>query len=138
MTGRSQEQHAVENKAQSHRPTSIVALSYGPDLGPRALCIIAFNSSSTHEMWCSHPHLPDAENEPQESCTDFQDGSELRSAQDVLRKGPVLFPCWTTPNQKPGEVDGVIQNDHLTLTHFPPFLCLLFFFLPNQRLGKFL
>lgn len=88
-------------------------------------------------MRCSHPHLPDAENEAQESCTDFQDGSELRSAQNVLRKGRVLFPCWTTPNQKLGEVDGVIQNDHLTLTHISlHFFACFFFFL--KRLGKFL
>ena len=53
--------------------------------------------------------------------------------QGLLRKGPVLFPCWTISNQKLGEGDDVIQSDCLTLTHFSIhfFACFFFFFLKS-------
>lgn len=83
---------------QKMRPRAIgqgafVTLSYWPALGPDALCIIAFNPPSIHEMWYSHPHWPDAEKFGSESCHDFQDGSQLR-----LRKESVFFCFWVTPN----------------------------------------
>lgn len=59
-----------------------------------------------------------------ESCTDGQDGSDLKSVQE----GVVLFSYWATPDQKLGEAVGVNQSEHLTTdTLSPPIFYLLFF-----------
>lgn len=60
---------------------AFVVLSYRPDLRPGALCIIAFNPSSIHEMWYSHPYFK-MQKIRLRDLQGFQDGSEPRSAKE--------------------------------------------------------